>query len=54
MRVIESRRMRCAARVARVLERSGVYWVLVGKLGGKRQLGRPRCRLEDDIKMGIQ
>jgi hypothetical protein len=30
------------------------YTVLVGKHVGKRPLGRPRCRWEDDIKMGIQ
>jgi len=29
----------------------GVYRVLVGKHEGKRQLGRPRRRLEDNIKM---
>jgi hypothetical protein len=44
IRVIESRRMRCAAHVARMLERRGAYLVLVGKLGGKRPFGRPRCR----------
>jgi hypothetical protein len=33
--------------------RRGVYRVLVGKLEGKRPLGRPRLRWDDDIKMGI-
>jgi hypothetical protein len=32
----------------------GVYRVLVGKLEGKRPLRRPRCRLEDNIKMDLQ
>jgi len=32
----------------------GVYRVLVGKPGGKRQLGRPRLRREDNIKMNLQ
>ena len=32
-------------------EKSGVYRVLVGKREGKRPLGRPRCRWEDNIKM---
>ena len=32
----------------------GVYWVLVGKPEGKRPLGRPRLRLEDNIKMDLQ
>jgi hypothetical protein len=35
-------------------ERSGIYRVLVGKPEGKRPLGRPRCRCEDDIKMDLQ
>ena len=32
-------------------ERRGVYRVLVGKPEGKRLLGRPRRRWEDNIKM---
>ena len=36
-------------RVARMGEKIGVYRVLVGKPGGKRPLGRPRRRLEDNI-----
>ena len=32
----------------------GVYRVLVGKPKGKRQLGRPRRRWEDNIKMDLQ
>jgi hypothetical protein len=32
----------------------GAYRVLVGKPEGKRPLGRPRQRLEDNIKMDIQ
>jgi len=35
-------------------ERSGVYWVSVGKPEGKRPLGRPRRRWEDNIKMDLQ
>jgi hypothetical protein len=31
-----------------------VYRVLVGKPEGKRPLGRPRCRWEDNIKMDLQ
>jgi hypothetical protein len=33
---------------------SGVYGVLVGKPEGKRPLGRPRRRWEDNIKMDLQ
>ena len=35
-------------------ERRGEYRVLVGKLDGKRPLGRPRRRWEDNIKMDLQ
>jgi len=35
-------------------ERRSVYWVLVVKPDGRRPLGRPRRRWEDNIKMGLQ
>jgi len=35
-------------------DRKGVYRVLVGKPEGKRPLGRPRRRWEDNIKMDLQ
>jgi len=35
-------------------EGRGVYRVLVGKPEGKRPLGRPRPRREDNIKMNLQ
>ena len=35
-------------------ERRGVYRVLVGKPEGKRLLGRPRHRWEDNVKMELQ
>jgi hypothetical protein len=34
-------------------ERRGVYRVLVGKPEGKRQLGRPRLRWKDSVKMDL-
>ena len=40
--------------MARMGERRGVHRVLVGKPGGKRPLGRPRRRWEDNIKMDLQ
>jgi hypothetical protein len=40
--------------VARMGEHRGVHRVLVGKPEGKRPLGRPRRRLEDNIKMDLQ
>ena len=54
VRVIKTRRMRWAGHVARMGERRGVYRVLVGKHEGKRPLGRPRRRWEDNIKMDLQ
>jgi len=45
--------MRWAGHVAH-MEGGGVYRVLVGKPGGKRPLGRPRHRWEDNIKMDLQ
>ena len=54
VRVVKSRRMRWARRVARVGEGRGVYRVLVGKPEGKRPLGRPRRRWEDNIRMDLQ
>ena len=54
VRVIKSRRMRWAGHVARMEEGRGVHKVLVGKPEGKRPLGRPRLRWEDNIKMDLQ
>ena len=54
VRVIKSRGMRWAGHVARMGEGRGVYRVLVGKPEGKRPLGRPRRRWEDNIKMDVQ
>jgi len=40
--------------VARMGEWRGVYRGLVTKPEGKRQLGRPRLRWEDNIKIDLQ
>jgi hypothetical protein len=53
VRVIRSRRMRWVGHLAQMGEGRGVYRVLVGKPEGKRPLGRPRCRWEDNIKMDL-
>jgi hypothetical protein len=53
VRVTKSRRMRWAGHVAR-MEGRGVYRVLVGRSKGKRPLGRPRRRWEDNIKMDLR
>ena len=43
-----------AGRWAGHVARMGIYRVLVGKPEGRRPLGRPRRRLEDNIKMNLQ
>jgi len=53
VRMVKSRRMRWAGHVARMGEGRGVHRVLVGKPEGKRPLGRPRRRWEDNIKMDL-
>ena len=54
LRVIKSRRMRWVGHVARMGEERGAYRVLVGKPEGKRPLGRPRRRWEDNIKIDLK
>jgi hypothetical protein len=51
---IKSRRLRWAGHVARMGERRVAYRALVRKPEGKRPLGRPRCRWEDNIKMDLR
>jgi hypothetical protein len=47
-------RLRWMGHVARMGEGRGVYRVLVGKSEGKRPLGRPRRRWEDNVRMDLQ
>jgi len=54
VRVVKSSRMRCAGHAARMGEGRGVHRVLVGKPEGKRPMGRPRHRWEDNIKTDLQ
>jgi len=54
VRVIKSRRMKWAEHVARMGESKGVYRVLVEKPEGKRPIGRPCHRWEDNIKVVLQ
>jgi len=51
LRVIKWRRMRWAGHVARMGEGRDVYRILVGKPEGKRPVGRPRRRWEDNIDL---
>jgi hypothetical protein len=54
IRVTKSRRLRWAGHVARMGERRGAYRALVGKPEGRRPLGRPWRRWEDDIEMDLR
>jgi len=46
--------MRWAGHVECVGEGRDAYRVLLGKPEGKRPLGRPRCRWEDNSKVNLQ
>jgi hypothetical protein len=52
LRMIESMRMRWAGCVARMGAKTNR--ILVGKPEGKRELGRPRGRWVDNIKMDLR
>jgi hypothetical protein len=54
VQVMKLRKMRWAGHVAWMGEERDMYRVLVGKPEGKRPLGRPRYRWEDNIKMDLQ
>jgi hypothetical protein len=54
VRVIKSTRMGWAGHMAHMGEGKGAYRVLVGRPEGKRPLGRPRRRWEDNIKMDLR
>jgi hypothetical protein len=53
VRVIQSRRLSWAGHVARMEKGRSAFKILTGKSTGKRPLGRPRSRCEDNIKMGL-
>jgi hypothetical protein len=52
--MIKSGRMRWAVHVARMIEKRNAYRILVEKAEGKRPLGRPKRRWEDNIKMDLR
>ena len=54
VRVVRSRRLRWAGNVARMEEGRSALKILTGKPTGKRPLGRPRRRLEDNIRMDLE
>jgi hypothetical protein len=54
VRMIKSRRMRWVGHVARMGRGRGVYRVVVWRSEGKRPLGRPRHRWENNINMDLR
>ena len=54
IRSLKSRLLRWAGHVARMDQSRIAYRVLVGKPEGKRPLGRPRHKWEDNIKMDLR
>jgi hypothetical protein len=52
--MIKSRKMRWAGHVGCVGETRGAYRILVGKSEGKKPLGRPRHRWEDNIEFDLE
>ena len=54
VRVIKSRRLRWAGHVVRMEKGRSAFKNLTGKPTGKRPLGRPRRRWEDNITMDLE
>ena len=52
--MIKSRRLGWTSHVARMEEGMRAFKILTGKHAGKRPLGRPRRRLEDNIRMDLK
>jgi hypothetical protein len=52
--MIKPRRMRWAGHVARTGTKRNANRILVGKPEGKRLLGRPRRRWEDNVRMDLR
>ena len=52
--MIKSTRLRWAGRAARMEEGRSAFKILTGKPTGKRPLGRPRRRWEDNIRMDLE
>jgi hypothetical protein len=52
--VINSRRLKWAGHVARMEEDRSAFKILICKPTGKRPLGRPRRRWEDNIRKNLK
>ena len=54
IRNLKARRLRWAGHVARMEHSRNAYRIVVGKSEGKKPLGWPRRRWEDNIKMDLR
>jgi hypothetical protein len=54
IRMMKSRRMRCAGHVARMAKKGNAYKTMVRKPEGKTPLGRPRRKWVDNIKLDLR
>jgi len=54
VRMIKYRRLRCTGHVARMEESRIAFKILTGTPTGKRPIGRPRRRWEDNIRMDLE
>jgi hypothetical protein len=52
--MIKSRRMRWASHVARIGQKTNAYRIFVRKPEGKRPLGKPRRKWEDNTKKDVR
>ena len=52
--MIKSRRLKWTGHVARIEEGRSSFKILTGKPTGKKPLGRPRRRWEDNIRMNLE
>ena len=52
--MIKSKRLRWAGLVARMEKGKSTFKIVSGKPTGKRPLGRPRRRWEDNIRMDLE
>ena len=52
--LLDCTRLRWAGHIARMEEGMCAFRVLTGKITGKRPLGRPKLRWEDNIRMDLE
>jgi hypothetical protein len=52
--VIKSRRVRWAGHVAKIEEGRSAFKILTGTPAGKRPLGKPRLRWEDNVRIDLK